>query len=156
MLKIVDFSQLITSYAVTDFNKKIFGTISFKDAKLGLNPKNFDLSFKTFILKDQNSIEIFKADNLRVEWSLKNLFDPNQRVNELSADNLFIRAAKNKNGKWNFENLMKKPSATKLKYSFREINVPKFTLLISNDIDGSELKYENVKVFFKTIKHKKL
>ncbi len=156
VLKLVNFSELIANYAVNDFNKKIYGAISFKDARLGLNPKNLDLYFEIFILKDQNSVEIFKAKNLRVKWSLKNLFDPNQRINELSADNLFIAASKNKNGKWNFENLFKKPAVTKLKYSFREINVPQFTLHISDDIGGSQLKYENVKVFFKTIKHKKL
>lgn len=156
VLKTVNFSEFFAKLLVTELNKKIYGKLQYKDANISLHPKSINFYFNDLELYDKDQAILFKAEGIDIKWSLANLFDPNQKIKELNAKRILLDVSKTNNGDWNFQRLFKVPSEQKLKFSFDQINVPEFDLKIKDYATNKELIYDDVKVFFQTVKKGKL
>ncbi|MDD3065135.1 MAG: AsmA family protein [Endomicrobiaceae bacterium] len=131
--------QYIVSYAKENFNREVsFDTVSFNI--IGINLNNFALSERTDFTKGT----FIKAKNLTVKISLKPLLHKKIEVQTLSIDGMNIQMHKDKNGRFNFNDI-----STKKEQSAE--NVENKVKTVKNDIP---FKIDNFQIKDSTVSFK--
>ncbi|GAB1402170.1 hypothetical protein MASR1M68_10810 [Elusimicrobiota bacterium] len=122
--------QYIVSYAKENFNREVsFDKVSFN--LIGINLNNFALSERTDFTKGT----FIKAKNLTVKISLKPLLRKKIEVQTLSIDGMHIQMHKDKDGRFNFNDI-----TTKKEQSAE--NVENKAKTVKNDIPFKIYKFQ--------------